>query len=244
MNVTGVAARTSLHHPHTLIFFVATLVFLSITVVAPWVRRDHTGERRVFWWAAAAAAASVFFASLPDWKLGIGMSLFVIGMTVFTAYFTGSYIQIRGKVYAFHVSDSLPESSIDGTHPPRREDPDYDPAPDSYSGIATAGKTWWLMIFAMTICVFTVDPHKLWHTAVSVFAVLVIATFFGYGDASWGYPIARGQRIQFSIIAVITAGVFTVFYLAAFYAGKHRPLRRQQSMEYRAHPRHQKRYPS
>ncbi|BBZ22358.1 hypothetical protein MHIB_07760 [Mycolicibacter hiberniae] len=69
-------------------------------------------------------------------------------------------------------------------------------------------------------------------------AMLAVVT--AYGDASWGYPIARGQYLQFGVNAVITVGIFALLYMTAYYIGQRRPLRRKQSMEYRAHPRHRK----
>lgn len=57
-----------------------------------------------------------------------------------------------------------------------------------------------------------------------------------YGDASWRYPIARGQYIQFGVASVITAGSFALIYLTAYYIAQRRPLRRKQSMEYQVHP--------
>jgi hypothetical protein len=42
-------------------------------------------------------------------------------------------------------------------------------------------------------------------------------------------------------LAVVTAAVFPVLYVAGYTAGKRWPLRRKDSLEYRAHPRHQKR---
>lgn len=248
MHITEAASEPSLHNPHTLIFFVATLACLAITVVAPWIRRDRSGERRVFWAATAGAAVFAVIASLPDWKLGVGMSLFVGGLTVFTAYFNGSYIKIRGKIYAFHVRDCQAEARADGAPASDGNDIAYDQAPDSYGGLTTARKFWWLAVSAVAILSFSIvgyiiDKEKVWLAVISCAIIFLTAIVLGYGDASWGYSIARRQRIQFGIIAVITAGTFTILYLGAYYAAKRWPLRRKESMEYRAHPRHQKRYP-
>ncbi len=68
---------------------------------------------------------------------------------------------------------------------------------------------------------------------------MFLAITTGYGDGSWNYGVARGQHLQFVLAAIITAGVFAALYLIAYRAGKQWPLRRTQSMEYRAHPRHQ-----
>ena len=69
--------------------------------------------------------------------------------------------------------------------------------------------------------------------------IVFLAVAMGYGDASWGYGIARGHRVQLVIAAIVTVGVFAALYMAAYQTGKRRPSRRKQSMEYRAHPRHQ-----
>jgi hypothetical protein len=249
MKVADMAMQPSLHQTHTLIFFVATLVCLAIAVLPPlFVKRNRSWERRVAWSGVSRAAICVFLASLRDWKLGIGLAIFCVAFMTAAAYFYTPYIKIRGKVYAFSVQDSLPATFANGASTPSRDDPDYDPAPDSYGGMATAQKAWWLNIFAMAICSFNVmayfvDKDNPWLAALLAAAIILAATAFGYGDAIWGYSIARGQRLQFWIIAIITAGVFTIVYLGAYYAGKRWPLRRKQSMEYRAHPRHQKRYP-
>lgn len=132
----------------------------------------------------------------------------------------------------------------DGTPAPSTDDPDYDPAPDSYGGSVTAGKLWWLMIWGVTMCVGCIvipAADKPWYLVPGgAGALVLIALGYGHQDASWGYGIARGQYVQFGIIAILTAGVFTVLYLAAYAAGKRWPLRRRSSVEYRAHPRHQK----
>lgn len=168
-----------------------------------------------------------------------------------TAYFSGSNIKIGGKVYAFHVEDSQPDNSREDASPSGNHEHNDDPAPDAYVGLgrATARKNWWLMIFAMSICSVNVigyfdDKDHPWRAVLSAVVGVGIATAFGYAlDGSWGYPIARGQYLQFAIIGVITGGVFTVFYLGGYYAGKRWPWRNKRSLEYRAHPRHQKREP-
>lgn len=247
MQIADLASRPSFQQPHTLIFFIATLMCLVIAVFPPmFFNRDRSWERRVAWLATGAAVTCAFLATLPDWKLGIGVSLFGAGIMILGAYFSTPYIKIRGKIYAFHVQDSLPDPAPDGAPLPGSDDPGYHRAPDSYGGLATARKFWWLQVPTMAMCVLCVvikANDKPWWLAPAMATLLVVAAFaLGYEDARWGYSIARGQRVQFGIIAVITAGVFTVLYLGAYYAGKRWPLRRKQSMEYLAHPRHQERY--
>jgi hypothetical protein len=226
-------------------FIVITLLGVLLPAFSPFNNRQ--AGRRVFWTGFLIAFASAFFIAYPpDWKVGIGWSLLAGFLMLLTAYFSTSHIKFHGKIYAFNVSDSLPDPSPDRTPPADGGNPNYDPAPDSYGGIATAQKFWWLLVVVMTICVMAVAVRaddKPWWMAPSMAAIgVTFAIFAGYNDASWDYQIARRQRVQFVIISVITAGVFTVLYFAAYRAGKRWPLRRKQDMEYRAHPRHQKRY--
>ena len=51
---------------------------------------------------------------------------------------------------------------------------------------------------------------------------------------------SRGQRLQFGIIALMALGVSPVLYATAYGADKRWPSRRTNSLEYRAHLRHQK----
>lgn len=245
MKVVEAAAGPSLHQTHTLIFFVVTLAFLAFATVTPMLTNfDRSGERRIYWTGVAGAAISIFVACLPSWQYSIGAAVAVIAFMTASAYMNGPNIKVGGKIYAFHVRDSLPDPAPDGARAPETEDHHYDPAPDAYSGTVTARKFWWLLIMTMVICVGCIivpDPHKPWLMAPGGIAALVLIAFgIGYGDASWGYPVARGQRIQFGIVTIITAGAFTVLYLAAYAAGKRWPLRRKDSLEYRAHPRHLK----
>lgn len=227
-----------------LYFVVGTLFGLILWLVAP--VDDRRTERRFFWCGFVIATASAFFIPRPpDWTTSSILSVFVAGVMIFNAYFLGSNIKIRGKIFAYHVDDSLPDPSPDGTPAPGTDDPEYDPAPDSYGGLATARKSWWLHIVAVAICVLCViirsDDKPGWMAPVMAACLIAMALVLGYlADGSWGYPIARGQHLQFGIIALITAGVFPVFYLPAYYAGRRWPLRRKQSMEYRVHPHHWK----
>jgi hypothetical protein len=248
MNATASASQPSLDQPHTLFFFVATLVFLAVAVLPPlWLRQDRKW-RRPYWAAVGAAAICVFLAAVPDWKLGVGMSLFGLAFMTASAYIYSPFIKIRGKVYALHVRDSLPDATPDVEPVSATADPDYDPAPDSYGGLTSAKKYWWLLLPATAMCVVNLlayagDKRNPSIALLSALGLLIVANGLGYFDASWDYPVARGQRLQFGIVAAMTAGLFAIFYLAAYTAGKRWPVRRKQSMEYRAHPHHQKRYP-
>jgi hypothetical protein len=67
--------------------------------------------------------------------------------------------------------------------------------------------------------------------------IVAVAFAFGYGGGSVQHSIARGQRLQFVVVSIVTLGVFTVWYLGGYLVGKQRLLRRKQSTDRRAHSR-------
>ncbi len=157
---------------------------------------------------------------------------------------TRSYIRIRGRTYAFNIVDAEAGDDAARSHC----DPDRDPTPDSYAGFATAAKTWWLFAVVMMACafivgVFAIEREGPWYALGACVAMALVALLAGNQDASWGYPVARGQLIPFGVIGVATLGTFTVLYFAAYAVGKRWPLRPKGSMEYRAHPHLRKKYP-
>jgi|SRR5579885_399078 len=122
-----------MRHLSTLnVLFIVTGAFgLLLTVLAS--PKNRRAGRRVYWAGCLIATISAFFIAYPpDWKTGILLSLFVSGMTVFTAYFSTPYIKIRGKIYAFHIDDSRPDPSPDGTPESGNENPGPHPPPNAY----------------------------------------------------------------------------------------------------------------
>jgi hypothetical protein len=240
--MTYLAAQPTSHAPHSVIFGVLALLLLGVALVPLWSTTEVATQRRFYWLGTFAAAASAFVALLPNWKAGLTLAVAGVVFMAFPAYFTSSLIKIRGKVYAYHIQDSGHAGS------PEQVDPEHDPWPDAYGNGVTAVKLWTLMIGVVILTagnvVFSVLAHRVeWTTYAAAIALIVFALGFGYGDASWGHRVTRGQYIQFTIIGFLTAGIFTVLYLVAFAAGRRWPLRRRESLEYRAHPRHQKRSP-
>ena len=122
---------------------------------------------------------------------------------------------------------------------------EIDPHPDSYSGLLTATTMWWALVAlsaigAGNVYFAAIGQGEIWVGVMSGAFAAMLAVVTAHGDASWGYPIARGQYLQFVVNTVITAGVFYFLYVTAYYIGQRWPLRRKQSMEYRTHPRHRK----
>lgn len=235
----------SLEQPHTLIFFIATLACLAVTLLPGiFFRRDRRWERRVYWGGTASACICFLFACLPDWKLGVGMAMFGAGMMTASAYVYTPYIKLRGKIRAFHVDDILSDDLTDSASATSVIDHAYDAEPDAYAGafgLTTAKKMWWLAIFLSAMCVLCVvirpGDKPWWITPLAGSFLVMLAIGFGYLlDGSWGYSVARGQRVQFGIIAIITAGIFTMLYLGAYYAGKRWPYRNKKAMEFGMRP--------
>jgi hypothetical protein len=223
-------------------FFWVLVLCLAGAVIQSFFNISLAFQRRIYWSCTALSMVPAFLMALPNWKEGIGVALFALAAMTFGAYNYTPYIKVRGKIHAFSLADILAEH--DETEAPVAGQ-DYDPAPDSYGGIATAAKFWWVLVFAMAMSaallyIFACSDGGVWDAVIGVGIIVFLAVAAGLGDASWDYPIARGQRLQFGIASIITAGAFTILYLAAYYTGKRRPLRRKQSLEYRAHPRHRK----
>jgi hypothetical protein len=235
------ASHVPADNPRVVIFVVGAFLCLAITMLPAVVKRDVSFGRRCYWGGTAGTMVCVFFAALPDWLGGLVFGAATLFGMALAAYFTSSYIKIGGRIYAFHAADERPDPRPGDAHPVAR-DPDYDPIPDQYGTGVSATRIWWMMVPGAALCVLTVATN-LGHDAkiglaIGAAIVLVVAGF-GYGvmDASWKYPIARGQYVQFVLVAVVTAGVFTVSYLAGFGIGRRWPMRPKRSLERAVHPR-------
>jgi len=228
-------------NPRVATFVIAAFLCLAITQLPAVVKRDVSFDRRCYWGGTAGTMVCVFLAALPDWLGGLVFgAATLLGMGL-AAYFTSSYIKIAGRIYAFHAADERPDPRP-GDAPPAARDPDYDPLPDQYGTGASAARTWWMIVPATALCSLTVATN-LGHDAKIGLAIgaaiVLVAAGLGYGvnDASWNYPLARKQYVQFVLVAVVTAGVFTVFYLAGFGIGRRWPMRPKRSLERAVHPR-------
>jgi hypothetical protein len=201
-------------------------------------------ERRLFWIGALIASVSAFFALYPpDLGGGLGLAGALAAVLVIRAYMSTSHIRIRGRTYAFNLRDSEPDE-----RPTTSGKPDYDPAPDSYAGFATAAKTWWLFAVVMIGCAFIVaifvtQREGPWYALATSAVMVIVPLLSGHQDSSWGYRVARGQWVPFAVVGVATLGTFTALYFLAYAAGKQWPLRPKGSMEYRAHPHLRKKFP-
>jgi hypothetical protein len=197
---------------------ILTLAGLLVPVLAPF--KTLKTARQLFWASLIFSSTSAFFMAYPpDWKVGIGWSLLVFGVSTFTAYMSTSYIKIGGKVRAFYLQDSFAEFE-----PNDRAKSLETARVDSYIGLTTAAKSWWAIVGSVVIlmgCVLIPAHDKPWWLAPIMSVLLIVmAAIYGYGDASSGFPPARRQYLQFLVVGLISFGSFTVIYFVGYLVGK------------------------
>lgn len=224
------------------VFFGAVVVFFVAGMAVPYLGVGRSAQRRVYWSCALLAGGSAFLMFSPDWRKGLAVAGFAFAVMVIAAYTTTPYIKIGSRIFALSLADSRPDDPEAAT----RSGGDADPTPDSYSGMLSAAKMWWMLVIIAVIAggnvyYAAVGREKGLVPLISAGFVALLAIGIGYADGSWDYPIARRQYLQFATASLVTAGGVAVLYVAAYYAARAHPLRREQSLEYRAHPRHQKR---
>ncbi len=61
-------------------------------------------------------------------------------------------------------------------------------------------------------------------------AIILFSAFsLGYRDALAHRPLAAGQKVQLTLVTVLTLGVFAIVYLGAYKAGARRAVDRSPS---------------
>ncbi|BBZ22364.1 hypothetical protein [Mycolicibacter hiberniae] len=224
-----------------LMFWVFALC-LAGGVVLSFLSIDRNVQRRWYWSLACLAGAAGVLSTYPTWEGAAARGLMPTVSMVVMAYVWTPHIKIGGKIYALTITDPDPDDEPATTDPTQQE---IDPHPDSYSGLLTATTLWWSLVVlgaiaAGNVYFATTGEGEIWVGLMGGTFFAMLCAITAYGDASWRYPIARGQYIPFVVASVITAGVLPLLYLPLYYMGKRRPLRRKQSMEYLVHPRHRK----
>lgn len=235
-------------------FFLGVIVVcIAAGIGLPFLKVSIHAQRRIYWACAAIATLAGFLTLYPNVRNGLLIAASVFAVMVFIAFRSTPYLKIRGKIYAFTLDLRRPDpvdahNGPDGTASDVASiadpaQPADDPVPDSYNGRLTPATVWWMLVGLTVIAAGNTYAFMFGHgeagaAALGAAFLAFLAIGFGHGDASWGYRIARGQIIPFAVVSVMTAGTFAVVYLIAYYLGRRWPLRRRQSMEYRAHPRH------
>lgn len=229
------------------IFLTIFVAAVAVALIQQFFDHSRSSQRRIYWSSTCVAAVAAFLMFYPDGKKGVLVALGMFGAMIVAAYGYTPYIKIRGKVFALNATDRRPDPEDDRAESTGDEQGKVPrgQASDAYSGLVTARKMWWvvtilMLIAAINVRIFIESGAQDWASGAAALMIVFFAVVLGLGDASWGYGIARGQKIQFAISTIITAGTFAIIYLGAYWIGKHNPVRRKQSMEYRAHPRHQR----
>ncbi|OBH16223.1 hypothetical protein A5710_00950 [Mycolicibacter sinensis] len=137
--------------------------------------------------------------------------------TVGSAYAFTPYLRIRGRIYAFQPVHINAESKDASANLQRHE------------LIATPAKMWWIvaglaLAFDAAVCSSFLPGRERFNFHDDRELILYMLGFcvlfsvgFGYGEAKFSYPIARGQRLQFVIATISSAGLFALLYLTSYY---------------------------
>ncbi len=211
---TQAAATLSFSDPHTLIFSIAAMLCLVPTFI-PWGDgRSLSWQRKVYWSSTFGAATCAFIASLPSVFTGILLAAFAIFLMALPAYFSTQYIKIGRWVIAFRSATDLTAGRTDSGEPLGDE---------PYSSKVSAAKMWWLMVFgvgigAANLLIYVVDREDLRYGLLGLGIIVAVGALFGFGDASSAQRVARGQYVPFTVIVLMTVGIFGLCYLAAYAA--------------------------
>lgn len=215
------------HSTSSSAFLVATLILLALTLTPAFTGKGGQLKRPLFWCSVAATSLCAFMISAPNWKQCIAVGgFFVIGLTI-TAYMYTDNLKLFGKTYTYFGQSRRQTNSNIATRDKRALRSSDERKVDVYPSLVTSPKLWWTLTLGMVICsfgivTFAVDHHGGRQALVSGAVMLILAIGFGYQDGSGGLPIARGQSIQFAIIAIVTAMAFPALYLLAYSISKKR----------------------
>lgn len=174
-------------------------------------------KRRIYWCLAALTMLFAVLAAYPDPATILAAIGVMLIATVGWAYAHTPYIRIRGTVYAFQPLHKNAESEGDSAKLQRHEQ------------IATPPKIWWIiagfgLAFDVAVCSSFLPGREgfSFHNDRELILYmlgfcLLFAVGMGYGEAKFRYPIAQGQRLQFFIASVSSAGLFAVVYLSVYH---------------------------
>jgi hypothetical protein len=200
--------------------FIAAGVPLFASVGLPTARRFYWGG------CLTAAALGAVTVSPRGWQACIAVIGLVVFLFALRAYFATPYIKINGRIIAHSIPDTLAEEPEDSVAAQQES------AADSYSGLATAPKQWW--VFAGLACLLGGAVYTLGWDWRGIFAVVFLSflgAVTGHDDSSRQLPVARGQKLQAFLVLVATIPMFVIppiAYLVGYEIGKHRPHQRSR----------------
>lgn len=190
--------------------FILASAFGGLAAMAFASRKNPNVGRVIYWLGAVVVSVSAFFIGYPQGpESAIGVAAFTGIASVFIAYIYTPFLKLGERTFSFYTRDKEP-----------------------YGGGVTIAKSWWRVLIVITLLAFGVlsflpADRKPWLALIFAISIGLISAVFGYRDADCGNPIAGGQRTQFILISVITAGAFALIYLGAYYSSRQWVLRRQ-----------------
>lgn len=223
-------------------FSVIIAVAFGTAVVQSFFNHGNHIQRRIYWTCACIAAIAAFLDGYPDLTRSWQGTAFIIGTMIVVAYGYTPYIKIRGRIYALTEDDRRADADTESDPGQSTE------ATDSYSGLLSSAKMWWLQVMIIAMWVINIYAYltgdgEWWLAGIGVASILFFSLVVGYGDGSWDYPFARGKLVQFGILTIITLGTYALLYFGAYSTAKRRPIRSRHSMQYRAHPHLRQQFP-
>lgn len=212
LNSVYVAAPT-IDNPHTLIFSIAAVVFMLLPMITVGTERDLSWQRRVYWGGTLGAVICAFTALLPSLTAGLSLALLALFIATVRAYFSTQYIKLGRRVIAFHSATDLRAANRIRPHGLRQDEP--------YGSTVSAAKLWWLLVVCTTIAAvnlygYLFDGDELGYGLLGLGLLVGIGALIGCGDGMRRQRVARGQYVPFGIVALVSAGIVTVSYLAAY----------------------------
>lgn len=193
------------------------------TIGLRWLKTTLTQQRRIYWCLTCLAAIAVFVAAYPNLRLGSGLFAFMFFAMTLLAYRYTPYLRISGRTYALRADDTMADAM---ENPARSTDGDRRRSLEEW--LATPRGMWWFIaglwvvfdvpLVSMILRGEAISSHdRVMILAFLLFLVLCSAVL-GFYDAVNQYPIAQGQRRQFMIAAICSAGLSAVLYLTVYHA--------------------------
>jgi hypothetical protein len=207
--------------------FVGTILCFAVAGIPAFKKVELSTARKLYWSGCIGAALlGAVTVSRRGWAACLAVVFLISFLSLLRAYFQTPYLKIGRRVIAHSISDTLAEESDQS-----RSD-SQDPPADSYSGLATAPKQWW--VFAALACILGGAVYSLgwdWRGIFAVAFLTFLGAATGHDDSSRNLTMARGQKVQALIVLVASIPMFLVppaAYLAGYQIGKRHPHNRSR----------------
>lgn len=182
---------------------------------------EESRRRQIFWMAFSAGTLIEAVAlSFRGWQVSAEVCFAGFGAAVLLAFFhDDSLIKIGNR----RLSYMLPRQQRVTADAGDTQRPTEPPA-DAYLGAVSARNHWWLVAVGTSVAAYGIYlAGWAWQISLAVAVGVASAAMTGWGDASGGFPIARGQKVQFGIASIASFMMFAlplVAYLAGYFGAQ------------------------